>query len=84
MEEMLRKFKEEFKNVYYMLLDASDAVDALDNKDDDTCFDVWCRYKRKAGQAHELCKVAKILGYTQEDIESWKDEVYNERGKYNI
>ena len=82
MKEIMEKFKSEFKNVYYVYLDASDTVDAMDS-DHKTYSDgdrsvAWSRYKRKSGQMYELRKVAKILGYTLEDINSWENEVYNE------
>lgn len=88
MEEMLRKFKDEFEGVYYMFLDASDTVDTMDSNhkiysDDDRSV-AWGRYKRKSGQLHELHRVAKILGYTLEDINSWEEKVYNEYKKDNI
>ncbi len=88
MEEMMRKFKDEFEGVYYVYLDASDTVDAMDKDhkiyNDDDRASAWNRYKRKSGQIYELRKVAKILGYTQEDINSWEEEVYNEYMKNNI
>ena len=88
MEEMLRKFKSEFEGVYYIYLEASDTVDAMDGDhktyDDDDRSSAWSRYKRKSGQMYELRKVAKILGYTQEDINSWEEKVYNEYMKNNI
>ena len=42
------------------------------------------RYKRKSGQLYELRRVAKILGYTLEDINSWEEKVYNEYKKNSI
>ena len=88
MEEMLRKFKEEFEGVYYVFLEASDTVDAMDNDhktySDDDRSSAWGRYKRKSGQLHELRRVAKILGYTLEDINSWEEKVYNEYMDNNI
>lgn len=84
MEEMMRKFKEEFKSVYCMYLEASDTVDAMDSDhktyDDEDRANAWSRYKRKSGQMYELRKVAKILGYTQEQMNIWENEVYD---KYN-
>ena len=88
MEEMLRKFKDEFEGVYYVFLDASDTVDAMDSDhktySDDDRSAAWSRYKRKSGQMHELRRVAKILGYTLEDINSWEEKVYNKRKENNI
>lgn len=84
MEEMMRKFKDEFKSVYGLYLEASDTVDAMDSDhktyNDDDRSGAWSRYKRKSGQMCELRKVAKILGYTQEQINIWENEVYD---KYN-
>jgi len=88
MEEMMRKFKEEFEGVYYVFLEASDTVDAMDSDHktygDDDRNSAWGRYKRKSGQLHELRRVAKILGYTSEDINSWEEKVYNEYMDNNI
>lgn len=84
MEEMLRKFKSEFESVYNLYLEASDTVDAMDSDhkiySDDDRSAAWGRYKRKSGQVYELRKIAKILGYTQEQINIWENEIYD---KYN-
>lgn len=40
MKEITEKFENEFKKVYYALLDASDVVCSSGDKDDDTCFEV--------------------------------------------
>ena len=88
MEEILRKFKAEFEGVYYVFLEASDTVDAMDGDhkiySDDDRSAAWGRYKRKIGQMYELRRVAKILGYTLEDINSWEEKVYNEYKKNSI
>ena len=75
MEEIMEKFESEFKNAYYALLDASSIVCSSGDKDDDTCFEVWSQYKYKIGCVHELCRIARILGYSREDIDGWKREV---------
>lgn len=84
MEEMMRKFKDEFKSVYNLYLEASDLVESIDkypeNYDKDDKGSAWTRFKRKSGQVYELRKVAKILGYTQEQINIWENEIYD---KYN-
>ena len=84
MEEMMRKFKDEFKSVYNLYLEASDLVESIDkypeNYDKDDKDSVWTRFKRKSGQVYELRKIAKILGYTQEQINIWENEIYD---KYN-
>lgn len=84
MEEMMRKFKDEFKSVYNLYLEASDLVENIDkypeNYDKDDKDSAWTRFKRKSGQMYELRKIAKILGYTQEQINIWENEIYD---KYN-
>lgn len=84
MEEMMRKFKDEFKSVYNLYLEASDLVENIDkypeNYDKDDKESAWTRFKRKSGQVYELRKIAKILGYTQEQINIWENEIYD---KYN-
>ena len=84
MEEMMRKFKDEFKSVYNLYLEASDLVESIDkypeNYDKDGKDSAWTRFKRKSGQVYELRKIAKILGYTQEQINIWENEIYD---KYN-
>ena len=88
MEEMLRKFKAEFEGIYYVFLEASETVDAMDSDhkiySDDDRSAAWGRYKRKSGQMYELRRVAKILGYTLEDINSWEEKVYKEYKKNSI
>ena len=84
MEEMMEKFKDEFKSVYNLYLEASDLVENIDkypeNYDKDDKNSAWTRFKRKSGQMYELSKIAKILGYTQEQINIWENEIYD---KYN-
>ena len=84
MEEMIKKFKDEFKSVYNLYLEASDLVENIDkypeNYDKDDKNSAWTRFKRKSGQMYELRKIAKILGYTQEQINIWENEIYD---KYN-
>ena len=84
MEEVMKKFESEFKNAYCALLDASDTVCSSGDKDDDTCFEVWSQYKYKIGRVHELCRIAGILGYSQEDMDSWKREVCEKHNNSNI
>ena len=84
MEEIKEKFKDEFKSVYNLYLEASDLVENIDkypeNYDKDDKNSAWTRFKRKSGQMYELRKIAKILGYTQEQINIWENEIYD---KYN-
>lgn len=84
MEEMMQKFKDEFKSIYNLYLEASDLVENIDkypeNYDKDDKDSAWTRFKRKSGQVYELRKIAKILGYTQEQINIWENEIYD---KYN-
>ena len=72
MEEVMKKFESEFKNAYCALLDASSIVCSSGDKDDDACFEAWSQYKYNIGCVHELCRIAGILGYSQEDIERWE------------
>lgn len=72
MEEIMEKFENEFKNAYCALLDASNIVCSSGDKDDDTCFEAWSQYKYNIGCVHELCRIARILGYSREDIERWE------------
>lgn len=66
MEEMMRKFKDEFKSVYNLYLEAGDLVENIDkypeNYDKDDKDSAWTRFKRKSGQVYELRKnLTKII-----------------------
>lgn len=73
MEKMLNEFKEEYVFQYSLYLDSSDAVDSLLGQcDEQEMADAMVRWKRERSVMRELRRVAKILGYTQEDIERWE------------
>lgn len=79
MEKMLNEFKEEYVCQYSLYLDSSDAVDSLSKQED---YDeqemayIRVRWLRKRSVMRELRRVAKILGYTLEDIKRWEDAEY--------
>ena len=79
MEKMLNEFKEEYVCQYSLYLDSSEAVDSLSKQkdyDEQEMADARVRWLRKRSVIRELRRVAKILGYTQEDIERWEDAEY--------
>lgn len=79
MEEMLNGFKAEYVCQYSLYLDSSDAVDSLleqGNYDEQEMAYIRVRWQRRRSVMRELRRVAKIFGYTQEDIERWEDAEY--------
>ena len=79
MEKMLNEFKEEYVCQYSLYLDSADAVDSLleqKDYDEQEMADARVRWQRKRSVMRELRRVAKILGYTQEDIGRWEDDEY--------
>lgn len=85
MKEIMEKFKNEFKDVYYAYLDASNTLDIMESdhktySDNDRSV-AWDKYKRKSGQMYELRRVAKILEYPPKDIFSMEDEVIDKYTK---
>lgn len=75
MEKMLNEFKEEYICQYSLYLDSSEAVDSLSKQEDydeQEMADTRVRWQRKRSVMRELRRVAKIFGYTQEDIERWE------------
>ena len=79
MEKMLNEFKEEYVCQYSLYLDSADAVDSLleqKDYDEQEMADARVRWLRKRSVMRELRRVAKILGYTQEDIGRWEDDEY--------
>ena len=79
MEEMLNGFKAEYVCQYSLYLDSSDAVDSLleqGNYDEQEMAYIRVRWQRRRSVMRELRRVAKIFGYTQEDIERWEDVEY--------
>ena len=79
MEKMLNEFKKEYVCQYSLYLDSADAVDSLSKQKD---YDkqemeyIRVRWQRMRSVMRELRRVAKIFGYTQEDIERWEDAEY--------
>ena len=73
MEKMLNEFKEEYVCQYSLYLDNLDKVNSLSEQE---MADARVRWQRKRSVMRELRRVAKILGYTQEDIERWEDVEY--------
>ena len=62
-----------------MYLDSVDAVDSLleqEDYDEQEMADAKVRWQRKCSVMRELRRVAKIFGYTQEDIGRWEDDEY--------
>lgn len=84
MEKMLNEFKEEYVCQYSLYLDSSDAVDSLSKQED---YDkqemayIRVRWQRRRSVMRELRRVAKILGYTLEDIERWEWTEYKKHTK---
>ena len=79
MEEMLNEFKKEYACQYILYLDSSEAVDSLSKQEDydkQEMADARVRWLRKRSVMRELRRVAKIFGYTQEDIGRWEDDEY--------
>ena len=76
MEEMLNEFKEEYVCQYSLYLDSLDNVEKVDSMSEQEMADARVRWLRKRSVMRELRRVAKILGYTQEDIERWEDVEY--------
>ena len=80
MEKRLNEFKEEYVCQYSLYLDSSEAVDSLSKQKD---YDkqemeyIRVRWQRMRSVMRELKRVAKIFGYTQEDIERWEDAEYD-------
>ena len=75
MEKMLNEFKEEYVCQYSLYLGSADAVDSLleqEDYDEQEMADARVRWLRKRSVIRELRRVAKIFGYTQEDIERWE------------
>ena len=76
MEKMLNEFKEEYVCQYSLYLDSLDNVEKVDSMSEQEMADARVRWQRKRSVMRELRRVAKILGYTQEDIERWEDAEY--------
>ena len=76
MEKMLNEFKEEYVCQYSLYLDNLDNVEKVDSMSEQEMADARVRWLRNRSVMRELRRVAKILGYTQEDIERWEDAEY--------
>ena len=76
MEKMLNEFKEEYVCQYSLYLDSSDNVEKVNSLSKQEIEDARVRWLRKRSVIRELRRVAKIFGYTQEDIERWEDAEY--------
>lgn len=75
MEKMLNEFKEEYACQYSLYLDSADAVDSLleqEDYDEQEMAYIRVQWQRRRSVMRELRRVAKIFGYTQEDIERWE------------
>lgn len=84
MEKMLNEFKEEYVYQYSLYLDSTDRVEALsarENCDEQEMENTRVEWLRKRSIMRELRRVAKIFGYTQEDIERWEWAEYKEHYK---
>ena len=76
MEKMLNEFKEEYVCQYSLYLNSLDNVEKVDSMSEQEMADARVRWLRKRSVMRELRRVAKIFGYTQEDIERWEDVEY--------
>lgn len=76
MEKMLNEFKEEYVCQYSLYLDNLDNVEKVNSPSEQEMADARVRWQRKRSVMRELRRVAKIFGYTQEDIGRWEDDVY--------
>lgn len=72
MEKMLNEFKEEYVCQYSLYLDSVDNVEKVNSLSEQEMADARVRWLRKRSVIRELRRVAKIFGYTQEDIERWE------------
>lgn len=79
MEKMLNEFKEEYVCQYSLYLDSANAISSMleqEDYDKQEMADASIRWRRKCSVMRELRRVAKIFGYTQEDIKHWEDAEY--------
>ena len=76
MEKMPNEFKEEYICQYSLYLDNLDNVEKVDSMSEQEMADARIQWLRKRSVMRELRRVAKIFGYTQEDIERWEDAEY--------
>lgn len=76
MEKMLNEFKEEYVCQYSLYLDNLDNVEKVNSLSEQEMAYIRVRWQRMRSVMRELRRVAKIFGYTQEDIERWEDAEY--------
>lgn len=76
MEKMLNEFKEEYVCQYGLYLDNLDNVEKVNSLSEQEMAYIRVRWQRMRSVMRELRRVAKIFGYTQEDIERWEDAEY--------
>ena len=88
MEEMIKKFKKEYRSVFMLYLEANNLVDDTaqhpENYDEEQKRSAWHRYKCASGRRHEIRKIARIFGYTYEDTVDMEDEFYKDYKQGNI
>ena len=76
MEKMLNEFKEEYVCQYSLYLDSLDNVEKVNSLSEQEMAGAKVLWLRKRSVMHELRRVAKIFGYTQEDIARWEYTEY--------
>lgn len=81
MEKMLNEFKEEYVCQYSLYLDNLDNVEKVNSPSEQEMADARARWQRNRSVMRELRRVAKIFGYTQEDIERWEWTEYKKHTK---
>lgn len=84
MEKMLNEFKEEYVCQYSLYLDSANAISSMLEQgvyDKQEMADASMRWREKCSVMQELRRVAKIFGYTQEDIERWEWTEYKKHTK---
>lgn len=81
MEKMLNEFKEEYVCQYSLYLDNLDNVEKVNSPSEQEMADARARWQRNRSVMRELRRVAKIFGYTQEDIERWEWTEYEKHTK---
>lgn len=81
MEKMLNEFKEEYICQYSLYLDSVDNVEKVNSLSEQEMAYIRVRWQRRRSVMRELRRVAKIFGYTQEDIERWEWTEYKKHTK---
>lgn len=78
MEKMLNEFKEEYICQYSLYMKSIDKAYSSGQKncDEQEMADAKVQWQENSSVMRELRRVAKIFGYTQEDIERWEDAEY--------